>query len=351
MLTNISNDYDKSVGSFIYDATTPAAIELEKAYQDMDDVVDMMSIENLIEDDLTQRVKERTGIDRKPATKATTTVTVTGQIGTVINVGDKVASDTVNFSFTESKMIDSSGQASVLVECDEYGTIGNVPANAIKYFPVTLAGLTSVTNPNPVTTGFDEESDADLLDRYYERLQTPATSGNKAHYKSWAKEVVGVGDVRVISCWQGALSVKVVIIDSNKQPASQTLVDQVQAYIDPNIAGTGEGTAPMGAFCTVVSAIGKIMSISFSATLAPGYTSSQAVTQVEEKLQAYYKEIAFVDDEITKQPKSVSYAIIGSKILETNAITDYTNLLVNSGTANITIGIEEVPISGGVTIV
>lgn len=343
MLKNISDDLDKSVGSFVYDATMPAAIELEGAYKDISKVAKKMSIENLSGDELAQRVKDRTGIDRKPATRATDLVLITGSPGALINKGDKVTSDIVSFSFAESLVVGSSGQTLVRVECDELGTIGNVPTNAIRYFPITLPGLTSVTNPNPFYNGYNAESDADLLQRYYERLRTPATSGNRAHYRNWAREVIGVGNAKVIPLWAGPNTVKVVIIDANKQPASQNLVDEVQHYIDPGITGLGDGAAGIGAFCTVVSATELPIQISLTVTKDPAYTDSQRQANVEAVVREYLQSIAFIENQL-------SYAKIGALILGTEGILDYTNLLINGGTSNIQIGNEEVPVLGGVVI-
>lgn len=344
MLTEVSKEYDKRPGSFIYDALAPAARRFEKTDEAIEEAKKKMSIENLSGDELAERVKDRTGIDRKPATRATNQVLITGSPGALINQGDKVTSDIVSFSFAESLVVGSSGQTLVRVECDEYGTIGNVPANAIRFFPVTLPGLTSVTNPNPFSNGYNAESDTDLLQRYYERLRTPATSGNRAHYRNWAKEVIGVGAVKVIPLWAGSNTVKVVIIDANKQPASQGLIDEVQHYIDPGITGLGDGAAPIGAFCTVVSATELPITISLTVTKDPAYTDQQRQANVEAVVSEYLQSIAFVDSQ-------VSYARIGSLILSTEGILDYTDLLINGGTSNIQIGNEEVPTLGGVTIV
>jgi uncharacterized phage protein gp47/JayE len=343
MLTNISDEYDKTVGSFIYDSTKPVAIELETVYQDLGSVVDKLSIEKLKDDELAQRVYERTGIERKLATYATATVLVSGTEAAIINTGDKVASDTVNFSCTESKTIDSSGQVLVLVQCDEEGSIGNVPANSIKYFPITLQGLASVTNQSPITNGYDAESDEALLKRYFEHIQTPPTSGNKAQYKNWAKEVTGVGDARVFPLWNGNNTVKIVIIDSNKQAASTDLVANVQEYIDPNISGTGEGEAPIGAYCTVVSAAELEINVSFTAVKDLAYTDQQLQTNVETVINNYLNDIAFVEVQ-------VSYAKIGSLILSVGGILDYSDLQVNSGTVNLIVNDEQVAVLGGVTI-
>lgn len=343
MLANVSNEIDKGERSFTHDALAPAAIKFAETYIDLEVLVGKLDVENLEGEELEKYVFQRTGISRKSATKATTTVTVSGQEGAKISKGDLVGADTVNFISTEDKTIDSTGQMTVLVECELAGSVGNVPAGAIKYFPISIAGLASVTNLEPVTNGYDAESDENLLERYYGRIRTPATSGNKYHYLNWAKEVVGVGDARVVPLWDGPNTVKVIIIDSNKQPASIDLVNAVQEYIDPGINGFGEGQAPIGAFCTVVSATDKAIDITFTVTRNANYTVEQIKTNVENNIKEYLKEIAFKED-------IVSYAKIGAIILGSKGVLDYTNLLVNEGTSNVAIGNEEVAVLGEVII-
>lgn len=335
MLVNISDTYDKSEGSFFYDATKPVAIELETAYQEQEEILDKGFAETGSGIYLDRKVSEQ-GLLRKPATKATTNVTVTGTVGASITAGDKVASDTTTYIFKETKTIDSTGQASVLVECEESGTIGNVPVGAIQYFPITLPGLTSVTNQAAVTNGYDGESDDELRQRYFDKVRTPATSGNKYHYKNWAKEVIGVGDARVFPLWNGNGTVKVIIIDSNKVGATQTLVDSVTTHI--------EEERPIGATVTVLSA--SELAINVNVTLAidsNNYTLAQVQTSIEANIQSYLKEIAFVDNQ-------VSYAKVGSIILSTDGVLDYSNLTVNNGT-NVTILDDQVAVLGVVTVV
>lgn len=343
ILSNIPDRYDKSKGLFPYDFSKATAIEFVNFYLKLEDVKNKLDVENLSGEELERFIYQRTGIKRKPATKATTVVIVSGQEGAKISKGDLVGADTVNFISTEDKTIDNTGQMIVLVECEVYGTIGNVPSGAIKYFPVSIAGLTSITNLEAVTNGYNAESDESLLGRYYERIRTPATSGNKYHYLNWAKEVIGVGDARVVPLWAGDNTVKVIIIDSNKQPASTELVAQVQEYIDPGITGLGEGQAPIGAFCTVVSATAKAIDITFTVTRDTNYTLEQIKTSVENNITEYLKSIAFKED-------TVSYAKIGAIILDSEGVLDYEGLAINLGTSNIAIGNEEVAILGQVVI-
>lgn len=340
LIAEVPDKYDKRVGSFIYDALAPAAEQFEKTDQSIDSAKKKLDIENLSGDELAQRIYERTGIKRKEATHATGSATLTGT-GTV-NVGDLFETPGgIQFRATESKAITASG--TVNIEAVVAGVSGNVPVGTITLFPITLAGFTAVNNPTPTADGFDAESDDDLLQRYYERIRTPATSGNKAHYKNWAKEVTGVGDARVMSLWNGPNTVKVVIIDSDKKPASPAIVEATQAYLDPGENGLGEGVAPIGAIVTVVSATGVNIDISLAATLSPGYTQQQATENITAKLMQYLKDIAFVQS-------FVSYAKLGAAILDSEGVADYSNLLVNGGTGNVTIGEEEVAILRTVTV-
>lgn len=345
MLENINPEYDRSRGSFFYDATKPAAIEFVNTYSRINEVKEKLDIENLQGEELERFIYQRTGIKRKPATKSFAMVTIIGFEGANVKKGDLVGSDTLKFVSLENKIIDSSGVMNVLIECTEYGAIGNLPVGAIKHFPVSLPGLTSVTNKEAITNGYDAERDDELLQRYYERIRTPATSGNKYHYLNWAKEVIGVGDVKVFSLWQGANTVKVVIIDSNKQPASEDLVLNVQNYIDPGITGLGEGQAPIGAFCTVVSAIGKEINIGVTVIKDSNYSILQVQENIEEKIKEYLKDLAF-----NKTISYVSYAIIGNQILNSEGVIDYSDLTINGSNANVIIENEEVAILGLVSL-
>ncbi|MED4599863.1 baseplate J/gp47 family protein [Paenibacillus validus] len=340
MLSAVSDDHDKRPGSFIYDALAPAAEQFSKTDDAISAVQDKLSIDNLSGDELAQRVKERTGIDRKAATRAKGSVTVTGT-GT-INTGDLFeTSGGVQFRATESKSITSSGTVSV--EAVITGAGGIVAANTIKLFPITLAGFTAVTNSAPTYDGFDAESDADLLARYYEIIRTPATSGNKAHYVNWSKEVAGVGLAKVFPLWNGNNTVKVVIINSDRLPASVQLVSDVQDHLDPGVTGLGDGAAPIGAFVTVTSATGVTINVAATIALSAGYTQPQAIDNITASLTKYLQEIAFVES-------IVSYAKVGAAILDSAGVEDYSGLTVNGGTANVSIGAEQVAVLGTVTI-
>jgi len=335
MLDSISNEYDKSEGSFFYDATGPSAIELEQLDLKAESILNK-GFANTAKGLYLDLICSEQGVYRKLSTKSSGEVLVIGAIGARINKGDKVASDTVNFAFLEDKIIDATGQSIVKVQCEESGTIGNVPIGTIKYFPVTLSGLNTTTNKAAFINGYEEETDEALRQRYYDKVRTPATSGNKWHYLNWAKEITGVGDARAFPLWAGNGTVKIVIINSNKRAADENLINRVLEHIENN--------RPIGANVSVDSAQEKLIDITANLIIdTKNFTIESIKTSIEESLVNYFKEIAFVSN-------YVSYAYIGNLIFNISGVIDYSNLIINNGTSNIPIAEEEVPILGGVVL-
>lgn len=334
MLADIEDDYDKSEGSFFYDAIAPVAIELEKSYAMQDSILKSVFVDTATGESLERKCSEL-GIHRKSATKATGKVQITGAIGATVAKGIYVATEIVTFVTTESLTIGDTGKAFVNVECTESGVIGNVAANTIKYFSVTLEGLTAVINPEAFTSGYDKESDESLRERFYGKVNTPATSGNASHYEQWAKAVTGVGAAKIFPTWNGPGTVKVVICDSNKKAVNKELIDQTKEYI--------ESHRPIGANVTVESAAEKTINITASIVLGNGVSLAQVKSNFESELAQYFKAIAFRDNYI-------SYAKIGSILYDIYGVADYSALKINEGNNNITLLETEIPVLGTVVI-
>lgn len=344
MLNNIDNSYEKSIGYPTYDFTRSFAIEEKTLYTAMDSALNKVYVSNLTGDELTQRVKEWRGIERKPANKATGALTITGN-GT-INTGDLFSTaNGVQFAAAGTTIIN--GTADINIIAVIAGENGNVGANTIVQMPITLQGISLCNNANATVAGYNEETDESLKQRYYDSLQIPPTSGNKYHYLAWAKEVIGVGDAKCIPLWNGDNTVKVIIINDDKQPADEELVARTQQYIDPlgsdgKPQGNGSGTAPIGAYCTVISATGHTINISFAVVPETGYTIDELKTTITANINTYLKNIAF-------KMNYVSFAQIGDVIINTTGVKDYSNLLLNTTPSNIDIAENEVAILGTVT--
>ncbi len=338
MLSRMSNTYQKTVGFPVYDMLNAVSRVMESLESHISYLVSSLDVDNLEGDDLTRFVLQHKGIERRPASKATVVLTVTGN-GTVPKGALFQTPTGVQFAADETTVVE--GSAMITVTAVTGGHSGNVAAGAIVAMPVTIPGIVSVTNTEVATGGYDQESDDDLRDRYYDALQKPATSGNVYHYEQWAKEVVGVGDCKVYPLWQGDNTVQIVIVDANGEVPTPELVKTVQDYIDPDSKGLGLGTAPIGAYCTVTAA--EALEINVSLKLV-GADTEALRTAVQESIKAYLRDIAFDAD-------YVSYARLSNAVIDTEGVIDYSDLTINGDVKNIVIPDKSVAVLGVVTYV
>jgi len=341
MLEKASPGIDVREGSFFWDATRPGALEKARLIQfQLQNMLQIFFVQTSYGTYLDYLGQAR-GVRRLEATAATGDVQFTGTPGTVIRQGTVVATPAIEdtpaimFETIEEAVINDEGTAIVRAKCIEVGTVGNVPAGVIVLMLDPVNGVTAVTNPEPFTGGTDTENDDAFRERILDAWRLPITSGNKHHYKFWAKEVPGVGDAKVIPLWDGPGTVKVVIVDGNKRAASPELLDAVTAHI--------EDERPIGATVTVASAAEKQINIAANITLASGYAIAQVQQLYQEAVVSFFREIALVET-------YVSYAQLGKLLLETPGVGDYSGLLVNGAADKVLLGEEEIPVLGAVTL-
>lgn len=231
----------KIEGTFENDMLAANSLEFAKVEVELEQAYKAAFAETSWGDYLTM-IAAQFGVDRKRAGKAKGIVTVTGT-GSV-SKGSRFAT-AAGTLFVATQNVDAVGSADVPVEAVLEGAAGNVAAGTVNVIPMSIPGISAVTNKAPMADGYDEESDKALLKRYYIAVRTPATSGNVYHYFNWAMSVKGVGNCKILPLWNGPGTVKVLIIDSNGQTASRELIKNVADYI--------ETVRPIGATVTVVS--------------------------------------------------------------------------------------------------
>ena len=324
MLDRVPVDLDKREGSIIYDALSPAAAELAQAYAELEVNLRLFSAQTSSGDYLELRTADY-GVTRKPATKAQRMGQFFGQNDLPLDValGSRFSIEQVNYRTIQRI---STGQ--YVLECEIAGSIGNQKTGTL--LPINyINGLVRAELIDILVPGADTETDDNLRQRYLQRVRQPATSGNAAQYRQWALEVSGVGDAKVFPLWAGSGSVKLVIVDAGKQPATSILVDAVSDYI--------ETVRPIGAAVTVVSAAAKEISVSAVVTLAAGYVIQGVTDAFRAALGSYLQDTAFTSTYI-------SYAKVGTILLSTPGVLDYTNLTVNGGGVNVALADEEIPV-------
>ncbi|WP_135552611.1 baseplate J/gp47 family protein [Paenibacillus cymbidii] len=342
MLGSLPADLDKTEGSYIWDSLSPAAIELALAAIWGREVLRRGFAGTTFGGYLDLRCEEH-GLTRKAAEKAAGTVRFAGTVGTVAAAGTRVATaadpvtgaSSLEFVTLEEATIGESGTAEAAAEALVAGKTGNVAAGAITLLLTPIAGITSVVNPAAMSGGLDVEADGDLLVRYYAKVRNPSAGGNAADYVNWALSVPGVGGAKTYPLWDGNGTVKVVVVDVDKQPASSGLVAETAAYI--------ETMRPVGADVTVVSAAAVAIDIAAAITPAAGYTLQQITDALREAVVAHFRQIAFA---VT----SVSIAKIGALLIATPGVLDYEDLTLNGGTGNVDLGDNDIPVAEDIAL-
>lgn len=315
ILDNIDTKYDKMTGSLNFEQSQATAIELEAKYAEIEDAINQ-KFAGTADFENVKVIAFEKGVDWKPASAASGVVKVNGYAGAPIKKGDLFASQLNQYASIEDVVLGITGTAEIKVECTVTGANGNTTANTITLFPKTLPGINSVTNEADFTNGYEAETREELLTRYYNVIRRPATSGNAYHYEQWALSVDGVGAVKVKPLWNGNGTVKIVIIDRNKLPATPELITKAQTYIDKN--------RPIGASPTVSTADSLMVDIACKVQLKVDYTLDQVKADVKTKIEAYFKDATFVDS-------NVYYAKIGNIIFTADGVVniDYTTLTLN----------------------
>lgn len=336
MLAQFPDTVDKREGSVLWDLLSPKASELAQAYIQMDNVINLGFASTTYGEYLERRAAEQ-GLTRKPAISATGYVTVTAPEGTVIPQGTRFATnaETPIYFVTTAEATVGVNAVQIEVQAEVAGISGNVNAGNITVVLGDLAGIATVTNAEEFSGGFDEETDAELYERYYEEVSRPTTSGNKYDYIKWAKSVPGISDAKVYPLWDGPGTVKVIVADSEKRAPSQSILNAVITYI-------GE-QHPVGAEVTIESVTEITININVKLTLRDGVSLETAQASVYANIEAYLKTIAFDND-------TVRYTSIGNAILDGTGVVDYENLQVNGLTANIIMQSTEVPIIGALNV-
>ncbi len=322
MLNRVPSNVDKREGSVIYDALAPCAFFLSNQYFALDNYIGLVFADTAVGEYLDRLVADN-GMTRKPAVVAIR----------VVSTSAAVAIESLwGINGLVYKITEKTAENQYKAQCTTPGGIGNQRSGSLT--PISNIVNVTATLGDVITPGADEESDDALRERFYEKVRTPATSGNAYQYSQWALEVPGVGGAKVLPLENGPGTVTILVVDGNKE-ISEALPVIVAEHI--------ESVRPIGATVTVTNPIGKVIDVSALVKLDGSKTMENVSEAFEIALKSLLSGTVFTTF-------SVSYAKIGSLLLDVPGIEDYSGLIVNGGSGNITIGNKEVPIKGLVAL-
>lgn len=334
----LNNPASKIEGSFAMDSIQAVAQEMARAINmRIIDFIDMAMLDTAVYEFLDRKGLDY-GLARNPATASNGYVKFTGAQGTIIPKGITVLSDTCTFTTDFEAIISSSGTTSVRATCTELGIAGNVLAGAITGIRATegIDGV-QVTNEEPFEGGTEEETDDSYRKRIYEKIQMPIASGNANSYIYWAKQVSGVGNARCIPLWNGAGTVKVVILSSNGTAPDDTVIKNVADYI--------EAQRPIGAKVTVSKAEAKEIIIDCTIKVSAGYRLADVQTEANRIIREYLTGIAYEEES-----KILSYFKISDLIFNVEGVSDVLDYTVNGGKQSIMAEAAEFFSLSGITL-
>lgn len=331
-------------GTFAFDTLAANAKEFEKAYAEMDLMMEAAFPQTSWGSYLDYLADELAGLSRRSATAATVTLTISGTAGSQISKGSAFSTGSLTFTTNAVATVGSDGTVDVKATASTTGAGGNVAAGTIVKIPVPIYGISKVTNAEAASGGYEEESDDALRERLLFAVRQPATSGNVYHYIEWSTAVSGVGAVKVLPLWNGNGTVKVIVVDANKDSPGDELLQQVRDAIDAQ--------APIGATVTVLAPTLTTVDISLKVTSGTGNADA-----IKTALTKYFKGSVFSSDYTNlatmTDSVTISYAQIGRIILDNSdstGVKDYSTLTINGGTESIVVGADHLPVVGTVTL-
>lgn len=349
MIANIPRDIDMSEGNHPYNLLAPTAKQEEYFSQYIMAEALKRIFPKFCEgySDFVDYHAEVNGLSRKRATYATGKLAVSGKADTLIPAGTVFSTISVNdmpsmgFVSTAEATIGQAGATEVNLLAGEAGSAGNVAENTILLQDSPIDGIESLTNPEALSGGIDEESDESLIQRImeYEEMQGLSFVGNDSDYKRWAEEVNGTGAATVVPPQENDDSGKVTIIltDSLGKPATEELCQQVYDYI-VSPGDRDKRKAPVnGAVVEVVPPVIVQIKVSAVLELTDDATLESVKTEFLKVMAAY---MTVVPDE--KEVKYTKVAAILSGITGVKDF-DYASLLVNEATENVAVAINEFP--------
>ena len=339
MLANVPDDLDKREGSVIWDALAPAALELETVYMFLVWLLNQSFGDTADREYLILRAHER-GLSPYPATSAVLkgvfVPSDTIVAGKRFNIGELnyVVGDPVTGEPGAYQMI-----------CETTGTIGHKTLGLMT--PIDYVdGLQSASATDILIPGEDEEETEHFRERYFNSFNNRAYGGNIQDYLEKTNSISGVGSTKVIPIWNGGGTVKLIILDSNYDKATSTLIETVQETIDPSPQGTGVGVAPIGHTVTVVTATEVNINIKTTLEYGSGYSWELLKDTIEETLEEYY--FSLRKDWANNTATVVRISQIETRLLAIDGIVDISDTTINNVAANLTLLNNQIPVMGSV---
>lgn len=338
----IGDEIVKSEGSLVHNALSALAYEIEKLYIQMDYIIQQSHAETADIEHL-----EMIALDRSIVRKKATNAYVKAEFNVSVPIGSRFSLKGYNYKAVEI-INDGLHQYKMMVE--ELGS----GANTLKgdLIPIDfIDGLESAKVTELLVAGDEEEDRGSLYKRYIQSFTSQSFAGNISAYKEKLASYQGVGGSRIYPVWNGAGTVKAVIISSESTSVSSYLLEQIGKDAVPD-KGAGYGWVPIGHALTLESVKEVVVSVSTRITYAAGYSSTTLSDSIKTKIQSYLKGISEAWKEGDEHTGSIVYiSRLESAILDVQGVLDVNNTKLNGSSNNLNLRSDEIPKLGEVKLI
>lgn len=353
MLSRVSANFpevDTREGSLIWNALSPAAIELAVAYAELDNVLANSFAQTATRDFLYYKCEEL-GIDTTAFDA--TNATFYADFNVEVPLNSRWNCDKYNFYVSSFKEVKDSLYRYYII-CETEGSEANNVTGTLTPIDAAPTGLETAILVSCEILGEDAWDIESVRNYYFAEAANQTIDGNVAQYQKWCREYEGIGNFKVIPLWNGVNTVKVSILSADNKAASSTLVDGFQNYLDPPTStindnkqasdypqgrGMGNGIAPIGAIVTVTTGTEVTVDVSANVTIKSGYTADTVKSNMTNAVIEYLRNTAYTKSKL-------SYMGVGAAIIAADGVDYISNLVINGSATDITLDVEDCPVIG-----
>lgn len=370
MLGNISDEWRKEKGDFMYDAIDANPAEIIGLEMNQDRIL-QNAFPQYCEDEYMDLFLQSRGLERTNATYSVRTLSIEADAGVRIPKGYTFTSVVLDedgnpIEFTANLETIFAVEATVQevrITCKLAGIIGNLATGSEFVLQPPIPGIRSIVDTGVIIPGAEKETLDAAWTKYLEKVANPDTGGNRNDYKRWVLNDffkaagVSIGKVIVEMCWDksngqdGRGTVRVICAGSDFKPLSQEVINLLQEYLDPiPYQGYGYGKAPGGSFVTVITGVTKSIDISATVSYGVNVDPAAVLTAFRKAVTDYIQSKVFEIDPATELLYPIAYNKIGALLGNTEGVENYGNLTVNNGTTDIVLDYFDIPEVGTVTL-
>jgi uncharacterized phage protein gp47/JayE len=298
------------------------------------------------------------GFSRLPATAATTQETFsrftpTNQalipVGAIVQTADgtvqfAVIADTTNAAYSASQggYVLPAGQASatVSVQCTTAGTAGNVASGSLNTLGTAIAGVDYVSNASTVQNGEAAESDPAARSRFVIFIASLEAATLLAVMNAITSVQLGMtGIVAENQQYNGTAQNGYFTVIANDGSGNLSSTEKT------SVENAVEAVRPLCSTYSVHGPTQSVVTVSMTVTVGSGYAHSDVAPLVQSAVNAYIAGIV-----TTSSGATLPYTNIATQAWGVEGVTNVTNVLVNGGTSDLSIGYQQCFTPGTITV-